>query len=207
MNEIELRQLPQLYNRFLKHNHCAEFMIMSAHTNSRFDFMMKSGITTFVGEIKYRTENLEDFRDTLLEKKKYDALRLSTKLIGGTSGRFIYVIETINLILIFDLTDRNLSWYDKECRKNNRSMETEIKQVTDLEILSADFIISKREHGYYRIPPTMLNDMIKLRETKKLLEEGNSVYDNQTLINLMNTIYARVKKDFRIIQDQQRVSV
>src|SRR5688572_26184569 len=99
MNEIELRQLLLLFKNYLKKQKCTEYYILSAHTNSRFDVLFKSGETSIVGEYKYRSNNIEDYFNRMMERKKYDALTLAAKLVGGKA---MYIVESDNMILIYD---------------------------------------------------------------------------------------------------------
>lgn len=159
---IEREFFQHFFNEYLIKNNCTDY-ISFRQRYAKLDFIATSGETEVAIECKIRKGSISQYANIFIEETKIRSFKAASNLFGTAS---VYLMKFNDCVLMFDLSkmiESDIKYYQRELRRNNRTDETEMKNVFDLEYRNADFIISTNGHKYRRASFEPLNQYLHAR--------------------------------------------
>lgn len=160
---VPLSGMELLHDKYLKYVKCWNlFKIQNKY--SVFDYLINSGNSTIVIEVKERYKSVALYDTAILELEKFKNLMKTKELLHSKAA--LYIMQFTDAILIFDLNiDENFyEWSLVPMQKSEEDKTLVLKPCTFLPYSSAT-IIGKKE--FQRATIDQLQEYIK-RERNKL---------------------------------------
>lgn len=154
--QAELESLQKLFNNFLQRRNVKALYKTRGKFNL-LDAIAVSADTLVSIETKNRSNFINDYSNTFIEKVKVDAFKKANTIFGASA---FYIMHFYDFILVFDLTQfvqrNDLGFYQRRFRKNNQTFEYIDKYVVDLEYHQAQYVIDANTYELKNI-----NDVLK----------------------------------------------